>query len=74
MAFLVQWLRGGEVIHDQPMLGENIEDIIKASRQHTPQVIETTGKQPEEIRILDSLRKEGIALPVDQEGTNADRT
>jgi hypothetical protein len=56
--FSVEWLKGGKVIHDQPTLGETMADVLRVSIKDTPDIVKSTGQQPDTIHIHDHLRNE----------------
>ena len=52
--FIVEWLKNGQPIHKQAMLGARVDDVLKAARSDVENVRKTSSTAPDAIRILDA--------------------
>jgi hypothetical protein len=64
VAFSVQWLKDGKVIHTLPMTGETLDEVAQAALPQTPEVVKATGENPEQLRVIDHDKREGANYPI----------
>jgi hypothetical protein len=53
--FTVEWLKDGNIVHREAMLGANISDTLKLARTRLDDVKKASGAKPDTLRITDHM-------------------
>jgi hypothetical protein len=52
--FIVEWLKDGQQVHQEVMLGANVEAVLAAAKTELPRICAAAGSNPDAIRIKDA--------------------